>query len=336
VKIEDEIEEVDDSVAASVRAAMMEHGGDDEDDDTEEAAPKSDRDKHGRFAKSEAEEEEPAEVEEPAAEQEQQALSVDRAPASWTPAMREKWGSLDPDIRGEIIRREEASMHGVRHLQEQYQPLQQMNNDLRPYIEQAFEYGFQPSQYITGALKMQNDLNAETIPERFQALLRIADDFGIPLRDVINESVGQQVLEAPSQMRLPPEIQSQLAEIQGWRQQQEQNQTNYEISNFANHPEAEFFEDVRHKMADLIDAGLAEGLVDAYQQAIWIVPEVRQVLMARQGQQSQAGAVQQRQKAAAGVSPRGGGKIAVADSSDADDDLSDTIRKAFQAQQGRM
>src|SRR6187401_549618 len=51
-------------------------------------------------------------------------LKEDKAPRGWTPAAREKWGTIPPDIREEILRREEASAVGVRQLQERYAPVE--------------------------------------------------------------------------------------------------------------------------------------------------------------------------------------------------------------------
>lgn len=265
-----------------------------------------------------------------------QTLSADRPPSSWTPAAREKWAAIDPDIRNEIIRREEASMNGVRQMQERFAPMQQVMEQLQPVAVEAQQIGTDPVSYVHSLVQSERALRTADMPTKFNELLRIADQYGIPLRDVINKSVGQEVLKAPqqNQMQIPPEFQQELAEIRNWRYEQEQQQINYGVKTFGQ--DKEFFNDVRNVMADLIERGMAADVPSAYDQACWMVPEVRQVMLARQGQpQAQ---VTQRQQAAAAASMPAGGKINVkVDEDSDDDDIGATVRNAFnRAATGRV
>lgn len=265
-----------------------------------------------------------------------QTLSADRPPSSWTPAAREKWAAIDPDIRNEIIRREEASMNGVRQMQERFAPMQQVMDQLQPVAMEAKQAGSDPVSYIQSLAQSERALRTADMPTKFNELMRIADQYGIPLRDVINKSVGQEVLKAPQQqqMQIPPEFQQELAEIRNWRYEQEQQQINSGVQNFGQ--DKEFFNDVRNVMANLIERGMADSVPAAYDQACWMVPEVRQVLLQRQGQpQAQ---VTQRQQAAAAASMPAGGKINVAIDEDQDsDDIGATVRNAFnRAATGRV
>lgn len=297
------------------------------------------RDETGRFAAKQKEEVGDAKVQ---AVEEQPAptspveLSTEKPPQSWTPAAREKWSSLDPEIRKEIIRREEASANGVRQMQERFAPAGQFIDQMRPVAAEAQAIGADPVSYIHNLAMSERTLRTADLPTKFNELMRIADQYGIPLRDVINKSVGQEVLKAPQQtpqMQLPPQIQQELNEIRQWRAQAEQQQANALVQTFGEGKE--FLHDVKDIMADLIERGLAPDLPTAYDQACWMVPEVRQVLLARQGQQASSESVALRQKQAAGSSIPASGKVAVSSDDSDDEDISATVRKAFIAAQGR-
>lgn len=258
----------------------------------------------------------------------------DKAPQSWTPAAREKWNAIPEDIRKEIVRREEAAVNGVRQLQEKYAPHEHFTNALAPLIQEAIQHNVAPEAYINQVMSAERVLRTADVPGKFQALLGIADQYGIPLREIINESVGQKVLGAPQQAQAPavhPAVAAQLQEMNRWRAQQESQAVSQTVEQFSQGKE--FFSDVRVMMADLIDSGAARTLDEAYDRACWAIPEVRTVMLQRQ--QSGA-AVTQRQQRAAGISPPTGGKVVVDEDFGNEDDVSDTIRKAFAQASGRV
>jgi hypothetical protein len=255
----------------------------------------------------------------------QRLLTEDKAPRGWSPAAREKWTTIAPDIREEILRREEASAVGVRQLQERFAPVENFVRALDPYIVEAQQNGVAPEQYISSVMRSEKILRSAEVPARFQELLRIADQYGIPLRDVINESVGQKVLgPAPNtqQFQVPPELMQELQEMRAWRERTENGSIQNHIEAFANDKKNEFFEDVRLHMAGLIDSGQAQTLEEAYEAACWAVPSVRAVMLQRQG-------VQNNQKKAEGASLAPTGNLEDTVDDDKDEDLADTVRKAY-------
>jgi hypothetical protein len=179
-------------------------------------------------------------------------------------------------------------------------------------------------------------LRTADLPTKFEALLGVADTYGIPLREIINRSVGQEVLQTPrqQQMQIPPEFQREIQEIKQWRNQQEQQVVNNEVGGFG--AQNEFFEDVRFQMADLLEAGVAKNLAQAYEMATWSNPDVRGVLVERQARGSASSAVAQRQVRAASASVRSPNTVHVAVDDDGDDSIADTVRKAFSSSQGRL
>jgi len=347
-------DEKETSLEDDIRAAMgeVETGADKE----EEVSTERERDDKGKFVAKEGEteveaaarlepgdkkDETPPKGEEtPPAEGEQHLLNEDKAPRGWAPAIREKWGTIPEDIRKEIIRREEASAVGVRQLQENYAPMEQFVGSIAPFIQEARQNGVAPDQYIGSVLASERILRKADLPTKFQEILRIADQYGVPLRDIINASVGSEVLtKAPQtqgQQYVPPQVAQELAEARQWREQFEDRQVKNELAAFSQGKE--FYEDVRAQMAVLVESGSVKSLDEAYDAACWATPAVRTVLLQRQGKEQEKTDLQKRQEAAAGASvkPKGEVEVKVDDDED-DDDLGATVRREFnRANSGRV
>lgn len=264
-------------------------------------------------------------------------LTQDKAPSGWAPAVREQWATIPAEVRAEILRREEASAQGVRKLNEEVAPMRGFVQQLEPFIKEAFENGQNPGGYIGQVMASERALRNPDQNQRFQALLNIADQYGIPLREVINESVGREVLTKaqPQTSQLPPEVAQELAESRKWREQSAEDAVKREIAQFK--VGKEFFDDVAPLMGDLMANGSAKDLTDAYEQAIWANPSTRQVLLQRQGTEKQKNDFSDRQKAAADAGVTGKETIAVKTKKDdnSESSIEDDIRETIAAMSGR-
>jgi hypothetical protein len=288
----------------------------------EDAAPVRGAD--GRFAKNTADEEAPAaEIE--------QTTWEDRPPSSWKPAVREQWANLPPDVRQEILRREEASVMGVRHLHEQLAPYQTMADNLKDYMGDIHRQGGDPIGYTRNLLEADRRLrNAPDPSSKLGVLLQMADAYRIPLREVLSRVPGTEALATPQQFQqpqIPPEVARELYEMRQWREHVTTSTATNEVEGFGY--DKEFFGDVRGRMADLIESGAAQNLGDAYEMACWATPEVREVLLQRErsgaGQQQRT----QRQQRAASASLPAGAGINVQADREQSDDVDSILREEF-------
>lgn len=280
--------------------------------------------------KNEPEKPEEPEVKEPEAakpEEQEGTWSPEKAPTSWSPKVREQWGKLPEDVRKEIVRREEASVQGVRKLQEEFQPVRQFAERLTPVIQEARALGQDPSQYVINLAVAERNLRSQDPNEKFNALLNIADTYGIPLRQYLG---GAQV-PAQSAPAIPAAVQQELQAMRQWREQEQAQQLQNQIEEFSKG--AEFFEDVRNDMAVLLESGAAKDLKEAYDKAVWINPEVREVMLAREAEGKKKAAANQRRAKASSVSVEGADKsgVDVDLPSDDDDSTAAIIREQFKA-----
>jgi hypothetical protein len=221
-------------------------------------------------------------------------------------------------------------------MQERFAPASQFIDQMRPVAAEAQAAGSDPVSYIQGLAQSERTLRTADLPTKFQELLRIANQYGIPLGDVINQSVGQEIIKKPQrqQMQIPQEFQQELQYMRQWRENNERGQAEQVVNQFG--ADKEFLGDVRNVMADLIERGIAPDLATAYDQACWMVPEVRAVMLQRQTQTASATSITTRQAKATGVSIPASGRVDVPDADDAADDTSATVRKAWLAAQGRV
>lgn len=330
-----------DSIHDDIRAAMSEAA--DAAPVVEEAAQVteslSNRDENGRFKPKNTSPDAVAAVSEQVTEtpaQDEHKWSPERPPSSWKPATRELWGNLPLEVRQEITRREEDALRGATRLQEQFAPLREIQQHMEPIIRELQGLGVSPQQHIDNVMATERRLRTADLPTKFDALLGIADQYGIPLREIVNRSVGQEVLRNPQQqqVQIPQELQREIQQIKQWQEQQEQSYVNNEVAQFGG--QQEFFNDVRLHMADLIEKGVASDLNQAYEMATWANPEIRGILIERQARGTTNQQVQTRQARAASASIKPSGSVHVEIDDGAEDSIADTVRKAWSSSQGRV
>ena len=100
----------------------------------------------------------------------------------------------------------------------------------------------------------------------------------------------------------------EVSTIKNRYEQEEQNRLNAEIQKFSSNVDKyPHFELVREEMAQLLEQGKAQDLKSAYERAVWLVPEVRELEVQKLAKKAnpQASQAQKVAKAkAAAVSPR--------------------------------
>jgi len=273
----------------------------------------------------------------PTANVETGAWGDDRAPSSWSPKVRESWAALPEDVRREIVRREEASVNGVRKLQEKLAPAERFMQSMSGVFDHARNnLKTDPEQYIATIMSAHTRMSQVDTKERFNMLMNLADVYQIPLRDIINQSVGEEVLRRPQRQQeqqqyaqLPPDVMQEIQTMRQYREGMEIQAVADSVNSFG--ADKEFFEDVRFQMGELIESGQAKDMQEAYDMAIWLDPEVRDVIIGRERADDAQQAIAHRQAAAARVNVGGrqhASPVRVADDDDGDD-ISDAIRSAF-------
>jgi hypothetical protein len=299
------VEETEKSLHEELQAAYQEAV---EADPAESSAAERARDDRGRFAgKTEAVD---AVVVEPTqqattgtvapTQQAEQPTAVP-PPSNLKPELRAAWDAAPPELRKYIADREAEVHKGFTRMDEERQFGKQLKDVISPYMPLIQAQGGNPASAVQSLLNTAYIFTAGTPAQKIAALQQVAQQYQIPLENVQQYQHQQRVdpTVAALQQQVQQLTQARQQEV-SQREEQENYQIQSEIAAFAAAPGHEHFEQVKPHLAALLTNGLAKDLQDAYDQAIWARPDLRQtVLAAQQHTAKQAQATQAQARAAA-------------------------------------
>jgi len=251
-----------------------------------EAEAPTGRDEQGRFAKTvKAEEPAPEPAEEPVWK---------RPPASWKKEYHEAWQKADPRIQEYAWQREEQMRKGIEPLISKKQFADAMEAAIEPYRQTITGLGLKPEQAVSALMKADYTLRTSDPQTRMQYFAQLAQEYGIDLGSLTGGQAYQPQTSAdPLLFALKNELASVKGEVLTWKQQQEaveQAKMANEIDSFST--KAEFFEEARPTMIQLLQSGMAETLEDAYDKALRLDSELSERI-----QQSRQAELEKKQSA---------------------------------------
>lgn len=262
--LEESYTSLPEDIRAEVEDDSLPSEGNFEDDSESNATDKgSSRDERGRFAPKSAEQPEGAPA--AAAPPPETPDPTSEFPNSWKRELAEKWGTLDPDVRAEIHRRE-----------------QNFHSELGKY-RQAVDYAQKWADNFDVVQRLRADFGDEALGVK--KLLELSDFAGNNPQEFIawfaqvnNVDLPAEFLNQPRAPRPPgldPAIlamQRELHELKTARQQelqfaqQQQNSEAVRLVTEFGKDKADFAA-LRPMMAELLGKGLAANLEDAYNKA---------------------------------------------------------------------
>lgn len=246
----------------------------------------------------------------------------DRAPQAWRPETREHWGQLPEPVRAEIQRREVEVQRTLQESSEARKAYDAVMRTIQPYEAFIKAENSNPLQAIDNLMSTAARLRTGTAPELAQMVAGIVNQFGVGrfgqrfIQDLDSALSGQVPQVDPQQAALDQVLNQRLAPVQQMLTQFQQAQlaqqqmvtqkAQSEVGQFLQR--AEFGEDVREEMADLLETAQRRGqelsLVDAYKKACMLNDRVRSVLQGRakaRGAQTQTAVAQRARQAAVSV-----------------------------------
>lgn len=247
----------------------------------------------------------------------------ERAPASWRPDVREHWAQLPETVRAEIQRREVEVQRTLQESAEARKAYDAVMRTVAPYEAFIRAEGSNPIQAIDNLMATAAKLRTGTAPELAQMVAGIVNQFGVGrfgngfIQALDSALAGQAPVVDPQQAAMEQVLNQRLAPVQQMLTQFQQAQlaqqqrvaqdAQTEVERFLS--KAEFGNDVREDMADLMETAARRGqnltLADAYKKACLMNDRVVSVLKARkqsQGAQQQTQAAQRARSAAVSVS----------------------------------
>jgi hypothetical protein len=249
-----------------------------------------------------------------------------RAPASWRPEVREHWQQLPEPVRAEVARREAEVTRTLQETAEARKYADSLNRAFAPYEAYIKAENASPAQVIDNLMGTAVRLRTATGPELAHLMAGMVSQFGTGrfgaqfINMLDSALAGNSPQENDQTSQIQQVIQQQLAPVQQFMSQiqnaQAQNQARVqqqavsEVEQFIQ--QAEFGNDVREDMADLIEMASRRGremtLKDAYEQACNMNPSIRAAFSQRRqngAAQGQNAAAQRARAAAVSVSSTG-------------------------------
>lgn len=288
-------------------------GGDSEETGSDEKpdADKRERDESGKFKAAEESIAEPAPIVEESSE-EKELPEIDpklaRAPTTWRNDAKAKWNTIAPEIREEILKREEDIGRGISTYKADADFGKSVQQSLTPYMAMINASGATPNQAVTSMLDTYYKLQSGTPQDKANLLLQAAQQYGADMSVLTAEIDPAQNTMQQQLYPLTQKIQSleqQISQQNNQAQQLGSSQATSSIEAFRNATDEAgqslypHFEGLREHMADLIDRaesiGQTKSLEEAYEDAEWASPDLRALKLTKQSTTSE----EQRQKATA-------------------------------------
>lgn len=190
-----------------------------------------------------------------------------KPPKSWKPETHEAWKVADPKLREYVHSREEQMRKGVEPLIAKAKFADEMGKVIEPHMSTIRSLGIDAPQAVSALMRADQILRSSAPAEKLAYFGKLAQSYGVNIGEIQVAPQGQQ----PARAQIDPQVQQQLNELLGWRQQQEQERNQAllsDIERFAADPKNEHFEAARPTMVRLLNSGEADTLDAAYKKAL--------------------------------------------------------------------
>lgn len=263
------------------------------------------------------------------------------APDSWTPDAKAKFKEADPIIQQEILKRETDFQNGHAKSEDARQLAKEFKETVAPYEAIIMSEGGTPMRAVADLMNMGYILRRGTAEQKTELILSTAKRFNVDLGQVEQGDDDEDEVD-PKIVDLQKQVTSLKNQNQDQSDQDQQNR-NDEALKFINefrdakdskgNPVNPHYDAVRGTMAVLINSGSVKSIKDAYDQAIWSDPTVRELMLKSQKKEvDKTKLVETKKKAKAARKAAGtqvksdGGNVAPAEK-DWDEDLSDAYEE---------
>jgi hypothetical protein len=257
------------------------------------------------------------------------AVEPRKAPIAWSKERQAKFNSLPPDVQDAIIERESEVEKGFTKLDEDRNFGKSLKEVITPYMATIQAEGGTPQGAVKDLLNTAYVLRTGSPQQKAAIVQQVIKQYGIDPNLVANQQPQQ--MQAAPQFD-PAEIERNI--MNKLQTQQMNDKVANELAAFTADPKNVHFSNptVKDYMSSLLGAGKAKDYQDAYDQAIWLVPEIRPALIAAQTQPQQAQPTQDMAaKKKAGSSVSGSPGITVPNSGNPNRSLRDELEANLNA-----
>ena len=233
-------------------------------------------------------------------------------PSSYGAGIDEEWKATPEKIRALIHKRENDFHNGIKSYKEAAGFGQQVAKVMLPYQNTMRQYGVHPVAVVGDIMKALNTMATGAPEAKLQTFLQLAKDYDIDIGKLHSLPQQGHATVAPEIAPVLQRVQQLESHIQTQEQEREQQELSAReaiVQKFLTDPKNEHAQAVLPEMVALFDSGRVTSLQEAYEKAIWMVPEVRAKLIAKQDEERRKREAEQaaaaKKAAAANVNRRG-------------------------------
>lgn len=214
------------------------------------------------------------------------------APSSWKPEEKALWEGLPEQVRAVVLRREADFHRGYQAVRQQADTGQKFVETLQPFLADIAQQRLDPFQVTRNLWAAQKTLALGTPEAKLSMFQQLAKDYGIDLRQVAGGNPDDAPFVDQETVNLRNQVTALNNELQSFKQERlstKQASAKKELDAFfADKTAHEFSDQAAGQMATLLTADPNLTLKDAYEKAIWMVPEIRDILLTRQQAKAKA------------------------------------------------
>jgi hypothetical protein len=201
-------------------------------------------------------------------------------PKSWKKELAPKYETLDPDIQAEIYRREDDVFKGIEQYKSKAQMAQEFEAAIQPYAPTLQSLGVSPIAAVKALMQADHTLRHGTMAQKQAVLMDVIRTYGVEY-DPNNPPAQADPTSAEINA-----LKQKLAALQEAQEQSALTPYLNAVQQFRSDPAHEHYDLLENNILSLISTGAAKDLQEAYEQAIWAHPELRQQQLARQQAQA--------------------------------------------------
>jgi hypothetical protein len=227
-------------------------------------------------------------------------VSEHKAPIGWSPSARESWAKVPKAIQEQVHKREveiATAMQTTKEARRTHDVVANLARSYAPIL--AAEGATDPLQAIDGLFKTAAQLRVGSPQQKAEKIAELVNHYSVDI-EALDHALSGTVkdpessrLEAMLEQRLAPlnDFMAQLGSAQQKSTVDTQQAVKNEVAEFS--AKAEFVNEVRMDMADLIDLASKHGrkmsLQEAYDKACALNPEVAAVVAKRKADSDMLG-----------------------------------------------
>lgn len=202
-----------------------------------------------------------------------------KAPAGWTPALREKWSTIDPTVQKFIRDQEVHVSKKLQDVADERKLASEFKDIAAPYEAMLRGFNTTAAAHAKELFNLSHTLNTGSPQTRAQVIYNLINHFQPDKNTLTQLFSGQQ--PQIQQTQAQPSV-DELVEkkFQAREKAQEEQSIASEIDRFAKDPKNVYYEDVRDTMGRIITAELVSGgslpelFANAYKLACSQHPEI--------------------------------------------------------------